>query len=37
MSSAPLPDQAAKDKDKAGRAAQFMGALKAMKTLAEAN
>ena len=33
---APLPDQAAKDKDKAGRATMFMGALVAMKKLAEA-
>ena len=33
---APLPDQAAKDKDRAGRAAMFMGALHSMKTLAEA-
>jgi hypothetical protein len=33
---APLPDQAAKDKDKAGRAAMFMGALKSMKALSEA-
>jgi Polyketide cyclase / dehydrase and lipid transport len=33
---APLPDQAAKDKDKAGRAGMFMGALKAMKALSEA-
>ena len=32
---APLADQAAKDKDKAGRAAMFMGALKAMKGIAE--
>jgi len=33
---APLPDQAAKDKDRAGRAAMFMGALKSMKALSEA-
>ena len=32
---APLPDQAAKDKDRAGRAAMFMGALRSMKALAE--
>jgi hypothetical protein len=34
---APLPDQAAKDKDRAGRAGMFMGALNKMKALAEAN
>ena len=33
---APLPDQAAKDKDRAGRAGMFMGALKTMKALSEA-
>jgi len=33
---APLPDQAAKDKDRAGKAAMFMGALKSMKALSEA-
>ena len=33
---APLPDQAAKDKDRAAKAAMFMGALHSMKTLAEA-
>ena len=33
---APLPDQAAKDKDQAGRAAMVMGALKSMKALSEA-
>ena len=31
-----LPDQAAKDKDKAGRAKQFMGVLEKMKAIAEA-
>jgi hypothetical protein len=31
-----LPDQAAKDKDKAGRAKMFMGVLSTMKTVAEA-
>ncbi|MFI4934255.1 MAG: SRPBCC family protein [Caulobacterales bacterium] len=31
-----LPDQAAKDADRAGRAAQFMRALQSMKALAEA-
>ena len=34
---APLPDQAAKDKDHAQRAGMFMGALKNMKAIAEAN
>ena len=33
---AALPDQAAKDADRARRAAQFMGALKNMKAIAEA-
>ncbi len=33
---AALPDQAAKDADRARRAAQFMGALNNMKTMAEA-
>ena len=33
---AALPDQAAKDKDRTGRASMFMGALKKMKALAEA-
>ena len=33
---APLPDQAAKDKDRAGKAAMFMGALHSMKALSEA-
>ena len=33
---APLPDQAAKDKDRATRAGMFMGALKTMKALSEA-
>jgi hypothetical protein len=33
---AALPDQAAKDADRARRAAQFMGALKTMKSIAEA-
>ena len=31
-----LADQAAKDRDRAGRAAQFMGALNSMKAMAEA-
>jgi len=34
---APLADQAARDKDRAGRAGMFMGALTKMKALAEAN
>jgi mxaD protein len=34
---APLPDQAARDKDRAGRAGMFMGALTQMKAIAEAN